>query len=69
MHVGQETTRDKSNKTSSCRNRDKPMQGQPFGLCSKVDFVSFKLQNVCFIQRPISYLIGILVCPVSVRSD
>ena len=45
------------------------MQGQPFGLCSKVGFVSFKLQNVCFIQRLLSYLIGILVCPVSVRSD
>ena len=45
------------------------MQGQPFGSSSKVGFVSFKLQNVCFIQRPISYLIGILVCPVSVRSD
>lgn len=31
------------------------MQGQPFGSSSKVGFVSFKLQNVCFIQRPLSY--------------
>lgn len=45
------------------------MQGQPFGSSSKVGFVSFKLQNVYFIQGPLSYLIGILVCPVSVRSD